>query len=132
MASAQSASAFQTSNMSVSSTMSCGSTSSSISQPSPVQQRQTSGAPLPSPIANEHAPFFASLHPQASQQPAEQQLRESLIQAAQFQSHMERTGSSTTAQETSSYIKDYALVAEAAKRAQMAVLAREMESFELS
>jgi hypothetical protein len=43
----------------------------------------------------------------------------------------DRNGAGSTAQETRSYIDNFALVAEAAKRAQMAVLMREMEGVEL-
>jgi len=103
-----------------------------MSQQSPVQHRQTSGAPLPSPIGHGQNPFFGSLHAQSAQQPSEQEIQQRLMQAAQFQYQAERSAAAARAQETSSYIKDYGLVAEAAKRAQMAVLAREMESFELS
>jgi hypothetical protein len=44
----------------------------------------------------------------------------------------ERGSAGTTAQETRSYIDNFALVAEAAKRAQMAVLMRDMEGVELT
>lgn len=44
----------------------------------------------------------------------------------------ERGNAGSTAQETRSYIDNFALVAEAAKRAQMAVLMRDMEGVELS
>jgi hypothetical protein len=43
----------------------------------------------------------------------------------------DRAGAGSTAQETRSYIDNFALVAEAAKRAQMAVLMRDMEGVEL-
>jgi hypothetical protein len=44
----------------------------------------------------------------------------------------ERSAAGSTAQETRSYIDNFALVAEAAKRAQMAVLMRDMEGVELT
>lgn len=43
----------------------------------------------------------------------------------------DRSGAGATAQETARYISDYGLVAEAAKRAQMAVLTRDLEGVEL-
>ncbi|KAF2181983.1 hypothetical protein K469DRAFT_468810, partial [Zopfia rhizophila CBS 207.26] len=42
-----------------------------------------------------------------------------------------REGAGQTAAETSTYLNEYALVAEAAKRAQMAVLMRDVEGMEL-
>ena len=44
----------------------------------------------------------------------------------------ERSNAGATAQETRNYIDQFALVAEAAKRAQMAVLMRDMEGVELT
>ena len=43
----------------------------------------------------------------------------------------DRSSSGATAQETARYISDYGLVAEAAKRAQMAVLMRDLEGVDL-
>jgi hypothetical protein len=59
---------------------------------------------------------------QQQQQPAGQ---------ANYQYNPDRTGAGATAQETSGFIKDYALVAEAAKRAQMAVMMRDFGEVEL-
>jgi hypothetical protein len=59
------------------------------------------------------------------------QMQNQPMQISSFQYNPDRTGAGSTAQETTSFISDYALVAEAAKRAQMAVLMREMESVEL-
>jgi len=132
-ATASNTSVFQNSASSISSTMSSTSAASSTTQDSPLQQRSTSYAPLPSPTVSDRTPFFGTMHPQMSQQQqTAAQLQQRVVQIQQYQYQPERTGAGATAQETASYIKDYALVAEAAKRAQMAVLARDMEGFQLT
>ncbi|KAE9964403.1 hypothetical protein EG328_010491 [Venturia inaequalis] len=121
----QSASAFQTS------------TGSSLVPP-----RQTASAPLPSPTSQQSqyfAPFpqsqttpqYAQQQQQQPQQPQQPQ-QQSQGQPSNYHPHQDRSASGATAQETSRFIGNYALVAEAAKRAQMAVLMREMEGVELS
>lgn len=52
--------------------------------------------------------------------------------ASNFHYVPDRTNAGTTAHETVSYINNYALVAEAAKRAQMGILMRDMEGVELA
>jgi hypothetical protein len=64
---------------------------------------------------------------QQQQQPQQSQP----MQVSSYDYVPDRTGAGATAQETSSFISNYALVAEAAKRAQMAVLMRDMEGVEL-
>jgi len=68
---------------------------------------------------------------QQQQQSQPQQAQQSHVQPSNYHYSPDRTGAGATAQETSSFIRDYALVAEAAKRAQMAVLMRDMEGVEL-
>jgi len=68
---------------------------------------------------------------QAQQQPPQPQPQTQSPQISNYRYAPERTGAGATAQETTTFIRDYALVAEAAKRAQMAVLMREMEGVEL-
>jgi hypothetical protein len=43
----------------------------------------------------------------------------------------DRSGAGRTAAETGQFLREYSLLAEAAKRAQMAVLARDLESMEM-
>jgi hypothetical protein len=69
---------------------------------------------------------------QQQQQQEGQQSQQSLVQPSSYHYSPDRAGAGATAQETSTFIGNYALVAEAAKRAQMAVLMREMEGVELS
>ncbi|KAF2140523.1 uncharacterized protein K452DRAFT_288604, partial [Aplosporella prunicola CBS 121167] len=75
---------------------------------------------------------------QQQQQYQLQQQQQQLGQQPQAQPHMQsydyrpnREGAGSTAPETMSLLKDYNLVAEAAKRAQMAVLMRDLEGVEL-
>jgi hypothetical protein len=63
------------------------------------------------------------------QQYAHQQQQSGRIEGYGYQP--DRSGSGSTAQETAQYISDYGLVAEAAKRAQMAVLVRDLEGVDL-
>jgi len=70
------------------------------------------------------------MNTQMSQQgQAQQRPRQPVpVSASQYAYQPDRSNAGATAQETNAYIKDYALVAEAAKRAELAVLTREMES----
>jgi hypothetical protein len=61
----------------------------------------------------------------------QQQQQDQSIRPTHYQYDPNRTGAGATAQETSGFIRDYALVAEAAKRAQMAVLMRDMGDVEI-
>jgi len=90
-------------------------------------------APLPSPSTQQHPePFFSSLDSQRPQQLQElYQQPQSPTQPPSFDYRPNREGAGRTAAETISLLSEYALVAEAAKRAQMAVLIREMEGVEL-
>ena len=99
----------------------------SLSAPSPAS------APLPSPSAQQHSePFFSSLGPQRPQQLQElYQQPQSATQPLSFDYRPNREDAGRTAAETKSLLSEYALVAEAAKRAQMAVLMRDMEGVEL-
>lgn len=110
--------------------------------------RQTA-APLPSPSTSQQqaSPFFASLHPQAYQQQGAAYMQQPVQAAAYQQSQSQqqslggriegynyqpdRAGAGTTAQETARYMSEYGLVAEAARRAQMAVLMRDLEGIDL-
>lgn len=94
--------------------------------PSPTSQQSQYFAPFPQ---SQTTP----LHPQQQQQqPPQQSQQQSQAQTSNYYYNPDRSASGSTAQETSTFIGNYALVAEAAKRAQMAVLMREMEGVELS
>lgn len=63
------------------------------------------------------------------QQHVQQQQQSGRVEGYQYQP--DRSGAGATAQETAQYISDYGLVAEAARRAQMAVLMRDLEGVDL-
>ena len=67
---------------------------------------------------------------QQQQMAAAQQLSQQ--QLANYNYRPDRSGAGATAHETNSYINQYGLVAEAAKRAEMAVLERDLNGIELS
>ncbi|KAF2867618.1 hypothetical protein BDV95DRAFT_610531 [Massariosphaeria phaeospora] len=87
-----------------------------------------SSAPLPSPSASQppRQGFFGSLNQQPTQQvqPPSQTQSSSNYQPA-------RGGAGQTAAETNSFLSQTGLLAEAAKRAQMAVVMRDIEGMEL-
>ena len=115
------------SSSSTSSAFQSTSSLSSLSAPS------LASAPLPSPSVQQHSvPFFSSLGSQRPQEPQELcQQPQSLTQPLSFDYRPNREGAGRTAAETKSLLSEYALLAEAAKRAQMAVLTRDMEGVEL-
>lgn len=67
----------------------------------------------------------------AQQQAYAQQQQQASVRVEGYQYQPDRSGAGSTAQETARYISDYGLVAEAARRAQMAVLMRDLEGVEL-
>ncbi|PVI05275.1 hypothetical protein DM02DRAFT_610874 [Periconia macrospinosa] len=104
---------------------------SSLTAPSPA-----SSAPLPSPSISRNTQSFFS--------PADLQQHQSQQQHAQQQQHQQssqsslgfgytpnRQGAGATAAETANYLSQAALLAEAAKRAQMAVVMRDLDGMEL-
>ncbi|KAF2740149.1 hypothetical protein EJ04DRAFT_518940 [Polyplosphaeria fusca] len=116
---------------STSSTYQSYSSTSSLSTPS-----TASSAPLPSPSSTQQQHgFFASLSQQQQTQQTQQQQQQQQSQNTQHPAthHYQpnRDGAGRTAAETNNYIDQFALVAEAAKRAQMAVLMRDVEGMEL-
>ncbi|KAF2798290.1 hypothetical protein K505DRAFT_357654 [Melanomma pulvis-pyrius CBS 109.77] len=100
-------------------------------------QSPASSAPLPSPSSthSQHQGFFGSLHAQQPPQQQRQSQAATQRQSAQRQSSYEyqsnRQGAGSTAAETNNYLNEYALLAEAAKRAQIAVVMRDIEGMEL-
>ncbi|KAI5370295.1 hypothetical protein Slin15195_G011730 [Septoria linicola] len=85
-----------------------------------------SSAPLPSPSTQQPANYFGSLAPQATtsqRSDPQQQRMASLQQQACFVGQRHSGG----APETAPFLQDFNLVAEAAKRAQMACLSRDLD-----
>ncbi|KAF2005551.1 hypothetical protein P154DRAFT_312822 [Amniculicola lignicola CBS 123094] len=111
------------------------SSTSNLSSPS-----SAASAPLPSPSATrpQHQDFFASLNQQQHTQQSQSHQQQTRMQAQQqSQAHNpwdyrpNREGAGRTAAETGALLDHSALLAEAAKRAQMAVLMRDIDSMEL-
>ena len=68
---------------------------------------------------------------QLQQQQQQQQQLQATGRVEYYSYQPDRSGAGATAQETARYISDYGLVAEAAKRAEMAVLMRDLEGVDL-
>lgn len=101
-------------------------------QTTAAHSRQTSAAPLPSPTAQSSSTsqYFGSLHPQTVHQAPSQPRPQQQTQQS-YEYRPDRTGAGTTAAETANLLNYNALVAEAAKRAQMAVLMRDLGDMEM-
>ncbi|KAH7092001.1 hypothetical protein FB567DRAFT_228251 [Paraphoma chrysanthemicola] len=97
--------------------------SSTTSLPS---RASTSSAPLNSPTSGQQGHFFASMNQQTQQQQPQGPQRH-----PSFEYQPNRQGAGQTAAETTSYLSQMALLNEAAKRAQMAVVMRDIEGMEL-
>ncbi|OJD33183.1 thiol methyltransferase protein [Diplodia corticola] len=100
------------------------------------QQAQShAGVPMPPSSPVPQSNFFGSLPPgnmAAAQAAQVQRAPQQVSRTASVDYQPNRDGAGRTAQETAAYLNEYSLVAEAAKRAQMAVLMRDMEGVELS
>lgn len=108
---------------------------SSSAFPIPGQtSHQAPAGPLRTSSPVQQGQFFGSLHPDTmSAQSTQTQLPQQQAPTSNSWDYQpNRNGAGQTAQETMSYLNEYNLVAEAAKRAQMAVLMRDMEGVELS
>jgi hypothetical protein len=89
----------------------------------------TASAPQVSPSTSpQNQPYFGSLNPQ-SQQP--QQQRQQAQRHPSFEYQGNRAGAGQTAAETTAYLNQAALLAEAAKRAQLACVMRDLDGMEL-
>ncbi|KAF2643927.1 hypothetical protein P280DRAFT_514910 [Massarina eburnea CBS 473.64] len=99
------------------------SSNASLRAPSPA-----SSAPLPSPSAAERPHGYFGAVDVQQQQSAQQQQR---AQSPQFGYQPSRQGAGSNNSETANYLSQAALLAEAAKRAQMAVVMRDLDSMEL-
>jgi hypothetical protein len=85
-----------------------------------------SSAPVNSPTSNQQQHFYGSMNQhQQTQQPQGPQRHPS------FEYRPNRDGAGQTAAETTNYLSQMALLNEAAKRAQMAVVMRDIEGMEL-
>jgi len=91
-----------------------------------VQQPGFASAPLPSPSAQQPAGYFGAFSQAAPTSHPSQQAR--IPQSNQMQAGFsgQRGGSTGGSSETAPFLQDFSLVAEAAKRAQMACLARDL------
>lgn len=110
------------------------STSSLSSLSAPAHTFATSSAaPLPSPTVQQTSQqYFASIAQMQQTQPSSSTSRPALQQNPSFEYAPQRQGAGQTAPETANLLSQYNLVAEAAKRAQMAVLMRDMEGMDMS
>ncbi len=95
-------------------------------------------APLPSPTSVRSDQYFTSLQPQAQQylqaQHQQQRFPLQVPQAPRIpppQTQQRQDSISSASSETSLLMKDFSLVAEAAKRAQVAVMTRDLEEVQL-
>lgn len=89
------------------------------------QQAGFASAPLPSPSTAQPAGYFNSI---AHQGPTSHPAQQARIPQSQMPSNYmgQRGGGMGGAPETAPFLQDFSLVAEAAKRAQMACLARDL------
>ncbi|KAF2628357.1 hypothetical protein BU25DRAFT_457690 [Macroventuria anomochaeta] len=108
------------------------SSSSSLASPSP-----QSAAPLSSPTMpnSQQQQFFGSLNqPQQQQSQQQQQQQQHPMQLQRhpsYEYHPNRQGAGATQNETAAYLNSAALLAEAAKRASIQVVMRDIEEMEL-
>jgi hypothetical protein len=86
-----------------------------------------SSAPVNSPTSGGQQQYYGSLNPQAQQQQRPQQPQ----RHPSFEYRPNREGAGQTAAETTNYLSQMALLNEAAKRAQIACVMRDIEGMEL-
>ncbi|CAK4032460.1 Hypothetical predicted protein [Lecanosticta acicola] len=100
---------------------------SSINQPQSSQMPESS-APLPSPAVNQPMSYFGSIasQPTTTSHPAQQQRAPAQAQQAAGSHYVGQRGDGGGVPETAPFLQDFNLVAEAAKRAQMACLSRDL------
>ena len=115
-----------------------------LAMPSPQHGGPCASAPLPSPTTQQPGPFFGSLHPQQHQQHSHSQPQYTHQWQSQSYSHhggqVARSSNhyqqqpavvSPRPHEAARHLSEVNLLAEAVKRAQMAVLMRDLEEIEL-
>ncbi|KAF2029252.1 hypothetical protein EK21DRAFT_68030 [Setomelanomma holmii] len=101
-------------------------TSSYSSTTSLASRASTSSVPLNSPTSSQPQHFFGSMNQHSQQQQPHGPQRH-----PSFEYHPNRQGAGQTAAETTNYLSQMALLNEAAKRAQMAVVMRDIGEMEL-
>lgn len=107
------------------------STYQSYSSTTSLDSQSSASAPLPSPSSStHHQGFFGSLNQQHQTQQSPHQ-NQAVQPPQQYSYQPNREGAGRTAAETNRYLDHSALLAEAAKRAQMAVVMRDIEGMEL-
>jgi hypothetical protein len=89
-----------------------------------------SSAPVNSPTLGGQQHFYGSMNPQAQQQQRPQQ-PQGPQRHPSFEYRPNREGAGQTAAETTNYLSQMALLNEAAKRAQIACVMRDIEGMEL-
>ncbi|USP78415.1 hypothetical protein yc1106_05689 [Curvularia clavata] len=90
----------------------------------------TASAPPVSPSTSpQNQAYFGSLNQQSHQQQPQQRLQAQRHPSFEYQPN--RAGAGQTAAETTNYLNQAALLAEAAKRAQMACVMRDLDGMEL-
>ena len=119
--------AFQSSS---SSSSSISSINTAVAQQSSDMPPGVVSAPLPSPSSSQPMSYFGSLAQQAPSSQASQQQQQQQQRIPQGQNvsgaYLGQRGDGSGAPETAPYLKDFSLLAEAAKRAQMACLTRDL------
>jgi len=110
------------------------SSSQSYSSTTSLATPSRESAPLPSPSSSypSQQNFFGSLNqrqPHAPQQPAQRDQNQN--QSPYYDYRPNREGEGRTAAETNNFLNSSALLAEAAKRAQMGIVMRDMDDMEL-
>lgn len=93
-----------------------------------MQQQGFASAPLPSPSSTQQPRSYFGQAPTSHPQQAMQQSR---LPLGQQQAYVGQRGDGNGTPETAPFLKDFNLIAEAAKRAQMACLMRDMGDVEL-
>jgi hypothetical protein len=101
-------------------------TSHTSSYSSISSQSSMSSAPVNSPTSGQPQHFYGSMNQQTRPQPPQGPQRHN-----SFEYRPNREGAGQTAAETTNYLSQMALLNEAAKRAQMAVVMRDIEGMEL-
>lgn len=106
---------------------------SSINQAGGMPQSSQSSAPLPSPAANNQSGsyFPSQQQQQPTSHPAQQQRIPQQTQQQAGSHYVGQRGDGGGVPETAPFLQDFNLVAEAAKRAQMACLSRDLGDFGL-
>jgi hypothetical protein len=105
---------------------------SSTAASSVASRSSTASAPPVSPSTSpQNQAYFGSLNQQSRQQQPQQQPRLQAQRHPSFEYQPNRSGAGQTAAETTNYLNQAALLAEAAKRAQLACVMRDLDGMEL-